>query len=338
MTFNAGRSELLVILPATNGQSAQIKRLRFKIYLKGINGKKGRLEDLSFESSPSSISIFESNVIAYVDQNLKIRHPDVYNRYKACVLYADLKAGLASLSGDTDAEDLVFRKLFLVGQDDHIQGRCLLVTEESLFLFGGRSYKFKGKASVRHHNEVALYFTKKMDSVEQNSSDFKDSQIDVLAEKGEMAALYCENLIFVVKRSEPSLVEIFNKDGTTDEDESIEIPSGESLKGYTLKMNLVNFRGKEEILFAFYCRDKDIKFMLLDIKEKSFESANVTLVQVDEGQEKEKEKEKEKLKLLYTGFEEIEASVHNTGVKQLYFYSYRGDVPEVIRCDIKVGT
>ena len=67
-------------------------------------------------------------------------------------------------------------------------------------------------------------------------------------EKGEVDAIYTGEVIFVTKRFEPSVIEIFQKDGTTDEDESIEIPEAGSLKGYTVRMNLVNFRGKEEIL------------------------------------------------------------------------------------------
>lgn len=326
LIFNPGRSELLIILQK-DGQTS-IRRLRFKIYLKGQNGKKGRLEDISFESSPYSIAIYENNVVAYIDQNLKVRHSDVYNKYKACVIYADLKAGIESVSKESEVEDLVFRKLFLVGQDDHIHSRCLVVTEESVFLFGGRSFKFKGKASIRQHGEVSLYFTKKMESVEQNSSEFKDSEIDNLNEKGEVAAIYTGEVIFVTKRFEPSIIEIFKKDGTTDEDESIEVPEAGTLKGYTVRMNLVNFRQKEEILFSCFCKEKDIKFMLLDVKEKEFETEPISLTAAA-GQEK--------INLLYTGFEEIEAPISKSGAQELFFYTYRGDSPEVFKCEIKVG-
>lgn len=33
-------------------------------------------------------------------------------------------------------------------------------------------------------------------------------------------------------------------------------------------MNIVNFRGKDEILFKFYKRDKELEFLLYDIKSE----------------------------------------------------------------------
>jgi len=329
MTFNRSRSELNVIFNEDSGKMIH-KRLRFKVQLMNKKTKRIDLEDISFESCPSAISIFNMAAVCYVEQSLKVRYTDVYNSYKSWILYANLEEAIELLkTSEMDFEYIVFRKLFQIAQDEHIFDRSLLLTEESLFLFGGKSHRFKGKGkpTVRHHKEISNYIFKKFVDVNQISSEFRDSEVDDLENvKGELVSIYDGKHIFIVPRINPSVVEIFNQDGTLEDHVTLNFSDEEN--NYFVKLNLVNFREREEILFILSCQEQSFKFQLFDIENKSFEKGKVTLVLQNE--------EQDKFKQIATNFEEFEITSGPNGSQDIILFSTRGDEPETLLYKIMI--
>ena len=314
--LNQARSELILAIP--DGENYREKTLRFCV----TSANSSKLEDISFENSPNSIFVYQNAVVCYIDEQMKVRYPNIYNEYKNSILYASIQ----SIEETKEQEqDLVFNKLILLEDDTNIFNRCLIGNENSLFLFGGKSMRFKGKAKANLHNEVSLYDLKKLKDVNQSVVDFKDPETTPMEKvSGECSAVFTNKFIILCKRSGASDLEIFKHDGIYEEDS--ELP--ETMKGYSTSLVYVNFRKKEEILLISCAYGKEIVFHLYDIKKKNFEEKKVTLVPREN-------KAVEKFSLVYSGFEYFESNTGLTPLENILIYSIRGDQTLIIQCDIK---
>jgi len=331
LIFNKSRSELNVIFSDSKGQFTH-KRLRFKIPLRNKRTNQIDFEDISFESCPNSVSLFNSAIVCYVEQSLKSRYIDIYNNYKSWIFYANIEEAIQFLKmNNSDCEFLIFRKLFKVAQDEHIFSRSLLLTEESLFLFGGKSVSFKRKYTVRLHSEISRYIFSKFNDINQISSDFRDPEVDPFEKlKGEIVSIYHGDKIFIVEKTNPQNIEIFNKDGSLDE--HVEFGATYDSRQYFVKLNFVNFRDKDEILLILYSQDQNMMFRLFDINTQKFEERKVNIVFQNT------EEQQDKLKQIYTGFEEFEITTGIKGNQDLLLFSTRGDDPSCSLYKISVET
>ena len=306
-----------IIFVKDENHSAVCQNLLFKVHIKD------ELEEISFSLSPSSVTVFRGVIVCYIDQQFKITHPHLYQEYKNWILYADLK-NLAALSSSSNT--IVFEKLIQLTTDDHIYNRSILINEQSLFLFGGKSVKYKGNQRVVYHKNLSRYDLKKFTDLNQRASTIRDTDIDDEMEnsKGECTVIYAWNSIFVCQKNSPQNIEIFQEDGVIEE--SLDL--GIDTKGYTAFMNHVSFEERPYILVTLCKIDEDMKFVLYDILERVLVTENVTIVPRDE--------EVVHHPLFYSGFEEIEVSITGDFKNEVLIYNYRGDVPKIIPYIVKM--
>ena len=314
--LNIPRNEVKVLLPPNQSGDETIS-LRFKIVIEQ------KLVDLSFFLSPSSIVIYQGVVVCYIDQEFKATHPQVYKAYKNCILFANVEEALTS--PDRKSSYLVFKKLLPLCQEDCIFGRCLAVNNENLYLFGGKSIKYKGKTSMTYHKTLSIYSITKMKETLSSSIELRDNEVDEMEyNSGECVMVYNSKQIFICKRKEPSILEVFNNNGTIQTNVDLDI----SLKECCVHLNLVNFRGKEEILLTLYNINENMRFLLYDIENQTTEGS-VTLIPT-EGEENMLSP------LLYSGFEEIQHNSSAQPLKEILVYNYRESEPKIVKYMINV--
>ena len=297
-----------------NDNELKSRDFRFKVIVDD------ELEDISFYLTPSSLSIYRGALVCYIDQEFKKSHPHIFKKYKYCVLYASIGDALALPTTGKASKYIVFKKLFTGSGDEPIFNRCLLMNQESLFLIGGKSVKFKGKGSIDHHNFIRYQITKLNESITQNESeikDVKDTQVDHMEKcKGKCVAVLNEEFMFICQEEDPEYLEIFNLDGTFEE--CVELPAQ---KGVSVHLNLVHFQDKEQILISSYTTNQNMTFLLYNIKKKSWEK-NITL---------SPEKEELRLPLLYSRNEVLEKNIDERPLKDMLIYNYREEQPKVIK-------
>ena len=305
------------VLPASKQSEKEPITLQFKVLI----GQK--LVDFSFSLSPNSIAIYQGAIVCYVDQNLKVSHPQVYKAYKNWILFANIEEALQS--SDKKSNCLVFKKLLPLCQEDCIYGRCLAVNNENLYLFGGKSIKYKDKTPMTYHNSLSMYSITKMKETLSSSIEIRDNEVDEMEyNSGECVMVYNSTQIFICRRKDPSTLEVFNNNGTIQTNVDFDI----SLKECYVHLNLVNFRGKEEILLTFYNINENMRFLLYDIENRTTES-NVTLTPT-EGEENVLSP------LLYSGFEEIEYNSSAQPLKEIMVHNYRENEPKIVKYKISV--
>ena len=319
--FNGSKSELIISDP-TN--PAELIRLRFKVKKPGYYP----YEDISFEFSPSSVNICNNIVACYIDNKFKIRYPEIFSQYKNLVLYADIEASIKSYKQD-GKNYLVFRKLFLITQNDEIMNRCLMINKDVLGFFGGTVYKLKGKKSSSESRYCSMYLLQKFTAIGQNSNDFRDTEIDDEMEhvKGECLAIKSKEWTFVCAKSNPSCFEVFDQTGGMGD--PAKFPK--KFEDYFVHANLVNFRGKEEILMIFCKQSEGFEFLLYDVSSKTFETKQITLVPVDSP-------DNEKFQTVFSGFEQFEVTTNiDQPLENILIHSFRAETPKIITCRIQVN-
>ena len=322
MMFNGSKSEIILIHTKESENHIK-KRLRFK-----VETRNGTLEDISFEFSPSSVAIWQSAVVCFIDQYARTRYRHIFEDYKYWILYADLRGFIAQKeSEDNKVEDLIFRKLFLNTQNHELFHRCVLLNDENLFLFGGQSLNFKSKKALSVSDVVHMFNLKKLKTINQRITDFRETDTDKIdSSKGECVSIFNGKFIFICKRTEPKELEIFNSDGTSDT--NVEFPKVP--KGASVRLALVNVNKKDRILFTFLTQDKPMEFLLFDIKGQSFEEDPVKLVPKDLAKE-------DTFSTFYSGFEEIEVNKDTKPLSDVLLYNFRESKPKTIACEIRIG-
>ncbi len=286
----------------------------FKVHVKD------ELEEISFSISPSSVTVYNSAIVCYIDQQFKMTHPHIYQEYKNWILYADLNS-----SNSERRKPIVFEKLIQLTADDHIFNRSLLVNDQSLFLFGGKSVKYKGKQRVVYHKNLSRYDLKKLTDLNQTASAFRDTDIDDEMEnnKGECTVICAGNSIFVCQKNSPQNLEIFSEDGVIEENIELEMKT----EGWTVFMNPVLFEEKPHILITLCKVDEDMKFALYDVTKKVLVTKNVNIKSKDE---------EISHPLFYSGFEEIEVNITGEFKDEIFVYNYRGEIPKIIPYVVKM--
>ena len=319
--FNGSKSELIISDPTNPGE---LIRLRFKVKRPGYYP----YEDISFEFSPSSVTICNNIVACYIDNKFKIRYPEIFSQYKNLVLYADIEASIKSYKED-GKNYLVFRKLFLITQNDEIMNRCLMINEDVLGFFGGTVYKLKGKKSSSESRYCSMYLLQKFTAIGQNSNEFRDTEIDEEMEnvRGECLAIKTKDSTFVCSRSNPSCFEVFDKSGEMGD--PAKFPK--KYEDYFVHANLVNFRNKEEILMIFCKQSEAFDFLLYDVAEDKFEKNQISLVPIDSP-------DNEKFQTVFSGFEQFEVTTNiDQPLENILIHSFRTETAKVITCKIQVN-
>lgn len=313
--FNSNRSELILYAENNDG-TILCRTLRFKVCIDNDRNEPS-LVDISFGES-SSIWIYNDCVVCYIDEKMKMRHRQVYQAFGHWILYSDLKA--------SSGENLVLRKLFMVTRDDMIVDRCLVTDETDLFLIAGKSYRFK-KNSVVEANQLSKYQLRYLMKPDQPNEEFIDHEADNLdSVRGECVSAATPRYIFICKKTGPTKMEIYDKDGYPED--TVDLPF--SSKGFSVDLTYVSFRGKDEILFTLRIIDHSRKFYLYSIDDKSFEEKEVTL--------KEREGNRwHDYRPLYSGFEELEVNTNSKPIKDnIMIYDYRYEARFVV-CRLEVA-
>ncbi len=303
--FNHEKTELIIA-----NRNQEYMRLAFKIY----SPDEEQYVGISFGSS-EAVKIVNSAFVCFVEAPLKKRHFDVYKQYKSWILFADLRPYLNSEMFGKRKQYLTLKKLFLVCHDENVFNRSLGLINDNLFLIGGKRYSFKKKAQSKYHKGITSYFISKIDpKTNKNSSNFRDPECEDLDSlQGNCVSISSGDFLFITNKTNPTILEIFH-DGT--HEKKIEIPHEYDKIKYKVKLNLVNFRGKEEILFTLYSIDEAQLYLLYDIEKECFEKGKITL----EPENAESDKYS-----LYTGFEEMEVTTGGKGAETLLVFSTRND-------------
>jgi len=307
-----------IIVQTETGTEKTIQNLLFKVL---INDE---LEELSFNLTPSSVTIYQGAIICYIDQQFKMTHPHIYEEYKQWILYADLNSILTTPGPNSKRKYIIFERLIHLNGEDPIYNRHLLVNQQSLFLFGGKTVKFKGKNRVNYHKNVSRYDLKKLIEYGQKGSTIKDADVDAMESvEGECTVLNSGGFIYICQKNSPQDLEIFKEDGTVAENIELDMKT----EGYTAYLNPIIFEEKPHILMTLCKVDEDMKFLLCDILNKAVVGENITIA--PKGVEVAHP-------LFYSGFEEIEIYTGLDVKNELLIYNYRGDEPRVIHYEIKI--
>ena len=317
--FNYAYNGITVISPQNN-QGFSSRDFRFKVFVDD------ELEDISFYLNPSSITVYRGAIICYIDQEFKKTHPEIYKKYKNWILHASIPDSFGILPSGKLSKNIILCKLFNVAGDESIFNRNILVNEESLFLIGGKSIKFKGKKNRNtYYRSLARYKLKLLKGEVQNSNEFKDTEMDDMEEnEGISVAIQNENFIFMCQKESPNSLEIFDKDGAFEETVQLPVP-----RDWSVHLNLVQFQEKEQILIIAYALDHDMKFWLYDIKGKSLDE-NVKLVFSKDGERKKEMN----YPILYSGNEVFEENVDTRPLENILIYNYREEQPKIIKYEI----